>query len=160
LLVPSADQLAPDGSALPAILFGSSLPPSAPRFFAGIPTQVDATPFAAPDAAALARVQRVRDRHSAALFALSPAIFGLGVGLSADNPADPALILFVDRNQTAPSLPASIDGERLRIIRMERPHVTRGRGQAAVHGCRPTLSTLPSAASAAPTLAIRPLPQP
>ncbi len=163
MLAPSADQLAPDGTALPAILFGSSLSPSAPRFFAGIPTQVHDAPAAAPDAAALARVLRVRDRRSTSLFALSPAIFGLGVGLSADNPADPALILFVDRNQPAPTLPNSIDGERLRIIRMERPHVTRGRGQAAVRGCRP-IPSIPappvSTASDVRRLLLRPLPLP
>ena len=157
LLVPSADQLAPDGSALPAISFGGILPVSTPRFFGGVPTHVDAAASVPLDASALARAERVRDSRSAALFAMSSAIFGVGVGRSADNPADTALILFVDRSQAAPALPASIDGERLRIIRMDRPHVTRGRGQPAVHGCRPDGSLLPRSL---PALALRPLPQP
>ena len=142
-LVPSADQIAPDSSALSAIHFDAPVPASLPRFFGGLPTQVDAssaTAAAMPDAAALARAMRVRDRRSAALFAMSSAIFGLGVGQSANNPTDPALIVFVDRNQAAPALPASIDGERVRIIRMDRPHVTRGHGQPAVHGCRPLIA--------------------
>ncbi len=150
-LVASLDQVASDGSPRPAIRISGPVAAAAPRTFAGVPTQVAAAaagPNAAgpnavgPNAAGLAAAERVRDSHSAALFALSPAFFGLGVGQSADNPADPALILFVDRSQPLPALPTSVGGQRLRVIRMERPHVTRGHGQPAVHGCRPPLAGL------------------
>ena len=140
-LVASLDAVASDGTPRPAIRISGPIAAVAPRTFAGVPTQ--AAPSAAvPDAAALAAAERVRDSHSAALFALSPAIFGVGVGQSADNPADPALILFVDRSQPLPELPTTVGGQRLRVIRMERPHVTRGHGQPAVHGCRPPLGAL------------------
>ena len=156
-LVASRDQLAADGSAAPAILLSDVSAP--PRFFAAVPTQVSGPSAAAePDATALARAERVRDSHAAALFALSPAIFGLGVGASGDNPADPALILFVDRSQSAPVLPASVGGERLRVIRMDRPHVTRGRGRAPVSGCRPHLTKQPQPRPFAAALPVLPLP--
>ena len=147
-LAASRDQVAPDGSALPAILLdgaqaGLNGAPngSLPRSFGGVPTQVAAGSAAQPDAAALMRAERVRDSHAATLFALSPAIFGLGVGASADNPADTALILFVDRSEAMPTLPATVGGERLRVVRMDRPHVTRGRGRPPVSGCRPRRAT-------------------
>ncbi len=172
MVVASRDQVAGDGSALPAILLagaqsgvqaevGNGLQNSSlPRSFGGVPTQVGAGLTAGPDAAGLARAERVRDAHAAALFALSPAIFGLGVGASADNPADAALILFVDRNEATPTLPVSVGGERLRVVRMDRPHVTRGRGRPAMSGCRPPGTTRSRAAKedlpgGAPLLPVR-----
>ena len=49
----------------------------------------------------------------------------MGVGQSQDNPADAAVILFVDRRKIAGKLPTSIDGQRVRVILMDRLHVTR-----------------------------------
>ena len=55
----------------------------------------------------------------------NPAFFGVGVGQSLDNPKEAALVVYVDRNQVPATLPATIDGLRVRYIIMERLHVTR-----------------------------------
>jgi len=80
---------------------------------------------AQPLAASLAQALAVKQRNSAALFKLNSAIFGVGVGQSQDNPADAAVILFVDRHKVAGKLPSFIEGQRVRVILMDRLHVTR-----------------------------------
>jgi hypothetical protein len=67
-------------------------------------------------------------RIAASLLKSNPAIFGVGVGQSLDNPSDAALMLFIDEKKFTgnpgelPQLPA---GLRVRVIRMDRLHVTR-----------------------------------
>jgi hypothetical protein len=55
----------------------------------------------------------------------NPAFFGIGVGQSLDNPKEASLVIFVDRKQVPASLPAVIDGLRVRYVVMDRLHVTR-----------------------------------
>ncbi len=54
-----------------------------------------------------------------------PAFFGVGVGQSFDDPAEAALVIYVDENEVPAQLPQTIDGLRTRYIVMERLHVTR-----------------------------------
>jgi hypothetical protein len=80
------------------------------------------------------------------------AFFGVGVGQSLDNPRDPALIFFVDRNHMPAALPQVIQGVRTRYVVMDRLHVTRSyaTGVNSTRHC-----TVPDPAAEAP-LATRP----
>jgi hypothetical protein len=53
-----------------------------------------------------------------------PAIFGVGVTQSRDNPAEPALLVLVDMGRTPQSMPATIAGLRVVYMRMHRFHTT------------------------------------
>ena len=56
-----------------------------------------------------------------------PAIFGVGVTQSMDNSAEAALLVLVDINRNPMSMPATIDGLRVRYLRLHRFHTTRAR---------------------------------
>jgi hypothetical protein len=103
-----------------------------------VPTTADAvaagsaplTPFAtgaAPTlpAEALNRAVAIKQSLAAGLMKSNPAFFGVGVGQSYDDPTQPALVIFVDRNQIPATLPATIGGLRTRYVVMNRLHVTR-----------------------------------
>jgi len=47
------------------------------------------------------------------------------VGQSLDNPAEAALVIYVDRRNQPATLPATLNGLRTRYIVMDRFHVTR-----------------------------------
>jgi hypothetical protein len=64
---------------------------------------------------ALQRSLAVRDAHASDLMA-HPEVQALGVGASYDNPAEPAILLFVTRGQPRSNLPSQVDGVRTRII--------------------------------------------
>jgi hypothetical protein len=53
-----------------------------------------------------------------------PAIFGVGVTQSRDNPAEPALLVLVDMGRTPQSMPETIGGLRVVYMRMHRFHTT------------------------------------
>lgn len=53
-----------------------------------------------------------------------PAIFGVGVTQSLDNPAEAALLVLVDISRNPQSMPATIDGLRVRYMRLHRFHTT------------------------------------
>lgn len=53
-----------------------------------------------------------------------PAIFGVGVTQSRDNPAEPALLVLVDMGRTPQSMPATVGGLRVVYMRMHRFHTT------------------------------------
>jgi len=55
------------------------------------------------------------------------AIFGVGVTQSLDNPAEAALLVLVDIGRNPQSMPATIDGLRVRYLRLHRFHTTRAR---------------------------------
>lgn len=95
----------------------------------------------------------VKQKHAATLLKTYPALFGVGVGQSLDYPRDAALMLFVDRKKFAGALPESIDGQRVRVILMDRLHVTRSHGTPA----RSTGSCLPVPAGAEEDRAIHDL---
>jgi hypothetical protein len=66
----------------------------------------------------VARARVVKEQHAQDLMANS-AIFGVGVGASADNPGEAAVVVFVE-NGSSPSVPAEIDGIRTRIVMTDR----------------------------------------
>jgi hypothetical protein len=87
-------------------------------------TPPDAAAFSLP-ASALAQAIAVKNRVAAGLMRQNAAFFGVGVGQSLDNPREPALIVYVDRNRLPATLPAIVDGLRTRYVVMDRLHVTR-----------------------------------
>jgi hypothetical protein len=64
------------------------------------------------------RARAVKEQHAQNLMANS-AILGVGVGASADNPGEAAVVVFVE-NGSSPSIPAEIDGVRTRIVITDR----------------------------------------
>jgi len=111
------------------VVTGQAIPTSV----GGVATSIRAaeTTSAQPLAASLTLVTAVKQRNSALLMKSNPAIFGVGVGQSLDNPNDAALVLFVDRKKAAGVLPQFVEGQRVRVILMDRLHVTRSHGQPA-----------------------------
>lgn len=62
----------------------------------------------------------VKDRYSASL-RRDPAIFGVGVGKSMDDPSQAAIVIFVDRTQTPRSMPAQLGGLRVQYLFQDAP---------------------------------------
>jgi hypothetical protein len=108
---------------------------SLPNSLASLPTVIlpsnEFLANASPKAASLAQALAVKQRNAATLLKSDPAIFGVGVGQSLDSPADAAILLFVDRHKVAGKLPETIEGQRVRVLLMDRLHVTRSHGQPA-----------------------------
>jgi hypothetical protein len=75
--------------------------------------------------AALNRALRVKQQMARSLMHGNSAFFGVGVGQSLDNPREPALVIYVDRNRLPSNLPQTFDGIRARFVVMDRLHVTR-----------------------------------
>lgn len=71
-----------------------------------------------------------------------PAIFGVGVTQSLDNPADAALLVLVDMKKNPEATPDFAGGLRVRYLRLNRLHVTRSKGAGAP---RPTSCELRAA---------------
>lgn len=119
-------------ASIPAAIGGVAtvvLPANAPSGETGLASQLRSASFN--------QVLAVKQRNAAALLKANPALFGVGVGQSLDNPADAAVVLFVDRRKAAGKLPETgkfpetVDGQRVRIILMDRLHVTRSHGSPA-----------------------------
>jgi hypothetical protein len=60
----------------------------------------------------------IRDAHAAELLAY-PEVQAVGVGASYDNPAEPAILVFVTAGQPRTNLPSQVDGVRTRVIEGE-----------------------------------------
>lgn len=73
----------------------------------------------------LNRALQVKQQNAHRWMQENPAIFGVGVGQSLDNPREAALVVYVDRNRMPTELPQSMDGVRTRYLVMDRLHVTR-----------------------------------
>ena len=73
--------------------------------------------------AELAGAEAVEKSAAAGLMA-DPAIFGVGVTESRDNPAEPALLVLVDMGRTPRSMPETLGGLRVVYMRMHRFHTT------------------------------------
>jgi hypothetical protein len=128
----------------------AQIPTQIPTSIGGVATIVlpatgqwtDSTSGAAPPqprAASLSQVLAVKQKVAASVLKSSPTFFGVGVGQSLDNPNDAALILFVDRKKYEGKLPdilESMGGQRLRILLMDRLHVTRSHGSTARPGAQ------------------------
>lgn len=83
-------------------------------------------------------------REYAARIVSDPAIIGVGVAQSLDNPSDPALLVLVDMNSTPKSMPATIGGLRVRYMRLHRFHVTQSKYSGANHASSCALKGLTS----------------
>lgn len=77
-------------------------------------------------ATALASATSVVSQYAPRLLK-DPAIFGVGVAQSLDDPQQPALLVLVDPPTAPRSMPATIDGVRVRYMRLHRFHVTRSK---------------------------------
>lgn len=75
--------------------------------------------------AALSHALQVKHEIAHGLMRGNRAFFAVGVGASFDNPHEPALVIYVDRNRMPANLPPLIDGVRTRYVVMDRLHVTR-----------------------------------
>jgi hypothetical protein len=62
-----------------------------------------------------------------------PAIFGVGVTQSQDNPSEPALLVLVDLDRSPESMPATLGGLRVRYMKLHRFHVTQSKYSGANH---------------------------
>jgi hypothetical protein len=65
------------------------------------------------------RATSVKQRHQTELLN-QPAVLGIGVGRSEDDPTQPAVIIFTDKNEFQPAIPRVIDGVRTRVVPSER----------------------------------------
>ena len=97
-------------------------------------------------ASALANAKAVEERVAPGLMT-DPAIFGVGVTQSRDNPAEAALLVLVDIGQNPRSMPQTLDGLRVQYLRLHRFHTTRSRGMeperqtaCSLKGLRPASS--------------------
>jgi hypothetical protein len=77
----------------------------------------------------LSRAIAIHQQIAAPLMKANPAFFGVGVGMSLDNPAEAALVIYVDRKQLPGTLPQNLAGLRTRYIVLDRLHVTRSYAQ-------------------------------
>jgi hypothetical protein len=124
----------------------SSLAPNAPAFINGIGTRLIASEITSAGASlpalrsgSFSAALVAKQRHSQALLKAFPELFGVGVGQSLDNPSEAAVMLFVDRNKVSNGalgsatnpLPRTLDGQRVRVVLMDRLHVTRSHGTPA-----------------------------
>lgn len=108
-----------------------------------LPASAQSTDSAAnsiqPRTASLNQALAVKQKIAANVLKSGPAFFGIGVGQSLDNPNDAALVLFVDRKKFSRQLPDSLEslgGQRIRIVLMDRLHVTRSHGSLDRPGTR------------------------
>jgi hypothetical protein len=67
----------------------------------------------------VARATTAKEKHLSELVS-NPAIIGIGVGRSADDHANAAIVIYVDKNRTSSPIPAQIDGVRTQVIRTDR----------------------------------------
>ncbi len=81
-------------------------------------------------AAVLADATAVEQRVAPQLMA-DPAIFGVGVTQSLDNPSEAALLVLVDIGRNPRSMPVVIGGLRVHYLRLHRFHTTRAREAVA-----------------------------
>jgi len=70
------------------------------------------------------------EQSVAARLMKDPAIFGVGVTQSLDNPEEPALLVLVDIGRTPQTMPTTMGGLRIRYLRLHRFHTTRAREAA------------------------------
>jgi hypothetical protein len=85
-----------------------------------------ATPGIHLSAGALNSASAIANRYAPQLMS-DPAIFGVGVAQSHDDPREAALLVLVDMDKTPRSMPATIGGLRVRYLRLHRFHVTKSK---------------------------------
>jgi hypothetical protein len=62
-----------------------------------------------------------------------PAIFGVGLSQSRDNPTEAALLVLVDISRAPKSMPATLGGLRVRYMRLHRFHITQSKYSGPNH---------------------------
>jgi hypothetical protein len=82
--------------------------------------------------AEIARVKTAKEKHAQVMMS-DPAILGVGVGASSDNPEEAALVVFVEKGKSV-SVPAEIDGARTRVIATD-PFRTFNWGTRTMRAC-------------------------
>jgi hypothetical protein len=90
---------------------------------------------------AAAEIQQANARRLMA----DPAIFGVGVTQSRDNPNEAALLVLVDMARAPRAMPAAIGGLRARYVLLHRFHVTRSKHAGAPHPSSCALRSLAAA---------------
>ena len=88
-------------------------------------SMLEAGPLPALAATALNQAVTTQQQIVRSLMKQYPSFFGVGVGQSLDDPREAALVIYVDRRQIPPNLPAVLYGLRTRYVVMDRLHVTR-----------------------------------
>ncbi len=101
------------------------IPTTAQALAYGVAPQTALETAAPLSSAVLNQAINIKQQIVAGLMSRNPAFFGVGIGQSLDNPKEAALVIYVDRRQVPATLPATIDGLRVRYVIMERLHVTR-----------------------------------
>jgi hypothetical protein len=77
--------------------------------------------------AELAKAKSVEEQVAPRLMS-DPAIFGVGVTQSEDDPAEAALLVLVDIGRSPRAMPATMGGLRVRYMKLHRFHTTRAKG--------------------------------
>jgi hypothetical protein len=87
-------------------------------------------------AGALSSASAIEREYAPQLLA-DPAIFGVGVAQSHDNPMEAALLVLVDINRSPKTMPATLGGLRVRYMHLHRFHVTKSKyaGKRPVSSC-------------------------
>jgi len=83
-------------------------------------------------ASALEDAAQIQQANAKRLMA-DPAVFGVGVAQSRDNPDEAALLVLVDLSRPHRSMPGVIAGLRTRYVPLHRFHVTRSKHAGAPH---------------------------
>lgn len=92
-------------------------------------------------AATLEAALKTKDDHAQEILE-DPAFFGVGVTQSYDNLNEAALLVLVDQKATPKSLPAIIDGLRVRYTFMDRLHVTQSKEGGLPHPSKCSISAI------------------
>jgi hypothetical protein len=72
-----------------------------------------------PTTAQLAAATAVKEKYAAALMR-EPAIFGVGVTASLDNPSEPAILIFVEKGKSHAPIPLELGGYRVQVQETDR----------------------------------------
>jgi hypothetical protein len=90
--------------------------------------------------AAAAQATAARDKHAQELMA-DPAVIAVDIGVSDDQPGQPALLVYIEQGRPRPPLPAEVDGVRTKVIFADRLRaLTAGLEAARVAPPAPALS--------------------
>jgi hypothetical protein len=111
-------------------------------------------------AASVLEAAREVQRSYAKKLMADPAIFGVGVTQSRDNPSEAALLVLVDLSRTPRSMPPVVGGLRVRYQFLQRFHVTRSRYAGAPHPSSCRLRSLAARGSGLAFDPARPTPLP
>ena len=92
--------------------------------------------FRSLSANALSTAAAVQRQYATQLFT-DPAIFGVGVTQSRDNPQEAALLVLVDLNKVPKTMPTTLGGLRVQYMQLHRFHVTKSKyaGARPVSSC-------------------------